>query len=277
MKHLALPFTWAWGELREKLDVRATVKEIKSMWAKYGWRFGAFAVAWEIFEDVICPAIAWKLGFPWLAPLFWIFHFEPLSYPAAFWCFRTYDRFMGREPWDPPRYAKSQYHRSTLKVLTHEIPVILATVAMALLGISTTITVTYAVLMLAAGFFHERIWHDTNYGINIATDMVDDKRNRAKTGTFRVLSISLLGMAFCTLTPYPLFLFLLVEAFMAVAYYVIEWGWSKSAYGIEFKPEFYTQNEGGVSGVREGVVRGHEEAHPTSEALAPHAALLVSG
>lgn len=245
MKYLLLPFTWAWGELREKLDVRNTVREIKALWAKYGWRFGVFAIAWELFEDGVLPYIAWKLGFPWLAPLFWIFHFEPLSYPAAFWCFRTYDRIRGREPWDPPRYAKSQYHRTTFKVLTHEVPVIASAIVMTLVGIPTTITVTYAVLMLAAGFFHERIWHDTNYGIDLETDLVDDKRNRAKTGTFRVLSISLLGMALCTVTPYPLYLFLLVEGFMAVAYYLIEHVWSKSLYGIEFKDEFFTQSDGG--------------------------------
>ncbi len=198
MKTFVRAFRWLLGEAWEKINVVGTAKELWALGKKHGMRFFIVAVLWELIEDVLFPILAIKAGMPALVPFFLVMHFEPLVYPAFFWAFRMWDRSQGREPWDPDRPAHSSYWRSAGKISVYMVAAsgwymsILTS-----LGHSPKIVFIFIALMGAFGFIHERIWHDSNYGIGDNgqgdPDHVFFRRVFAKTATYTVISTTILG------------------------------------------------------------------------------------
>lgn len=192
--HLAKIPAWLLAEAREKLDLRGTWAELQGLRQKYGRRFFVAAVAWEILEDGVFPAIAAWYGAYWLVPFFLVMHFEPLVYPLFFYGFRTYDRIRGREPWEPNRLGQSTSLRAGLQVLTYRLPAFcLFWAILSHIGVTFNVLAVYTVGMSLFGYVHDRIWHDSNFGIDVAVDKVRPARVIAKAVTYR--AISLLVMA----------------------------------------------------------------------------------
>ena len=67
-----------------KFDFRATIRELKHLGKVHGPRFLIYAVAIEVFEDVILPGFFILIGKPTLAPVALAFHMEPVAYPVYF-------------------------------------------------------------------------------------------------------------------------------------------------------------------------------------------------
>jgi hypothetical protein len=219
---------WLLKEAWEKINIVATWRTIKALGKKYGKRFFWAALIWEIIEDVVFPFIAWKMGVPELIPVFLVLHFEPIVYPAFFWGFKTWDRIQGKEPWEPDREAHSSHWRSVLKGLTLHMSV----TGWLSQAIPWKPLVILTVLMSFFGFIHERIWHDTNYGI-AGCDQVEFKRVLAKTGTYILIS---------TMTLYPLLKvtgshtiwqsLLMAQGITGTLYLILESVWAKSKWGV---------------------------------------------
>ncbi len=226
---------WAAGEVWEKINLPAVWRELRELGRKHGRRFFVAAVIWEIIEDGVFPLASWLLGVPELIPLFLIFHFEPIAYPAIFWLFRQWDRKNGLVPEHPERGAHSASWRSWVKALNFNIA------ATGFLGYSLVLTtdyasngmvLTYVGMMTLFSYVHERIWHDSNYGI-LDNDDVEPKRNIAKTATYRIVALMVM---------YPLMKVFMGGAdwtFMlcwhvgaALAYFGLETVWSKSQWGL---------------------------------------------
>lgn len=225
---------WAAGEAWEKINVLATWREIKGLGKKYGRRFVIGAVIWECIEDGLFPYLSWKAGMPQLIPLFLIFHFEPIVYPVMLWAFRTWDRYQGLEPWEPDRSAQSTNLRSLLKVLSFRTACLVpGTLLLVPLGLSLTLLAAYSLAMMAFGFVHERIWHDSNYGI-LPNDDVEHKRVIAKTLTYRATSAFIMVTAlFAALGTTPWVTILTYQVAMLGIQGVVEHWWSHNRYGIQ--------------------------------------------
>lgn len=225
--------TWAVGEIGEKLNFWGTAKELWALGKKHGMRFFIAAVLWELIEDGLFPYISWKMGVPELIPFFLIFHFEPVVYPAFFWFFRMYDRSRGREPWEPDRSAQSSYWRSTGKTLFYN----LATsgwlgMILASFGYKNKVMLFYIPLMTAFGFIHERVWHDSNYGID-QNDGVERKRILSKTFTYALVSTTIMGSMFkAAFTNVPWHILFGCQTVALAMYLAFELVWAKSNWGI---------------------------------------------
>lgn len=219
---------WLLSEAWEKINIAANWRRIKELGKKYGKRFFWAALIWEIIEDVVFPFISWKMGVPELIPVFLVLHFEPIVYPAFFWGFKTWDRIQGKEPWEPNREAQSSHWRSILKGLTLHLTVsgwLLHVVPAKPLAI-------LMVLMSLFGFIHERIWHDTNYGI-MGHDQVQYKRVLAKTGTYLLISTMSLYPLLKVTGATPLWRsLLLAQGITGVLYLLLESVWAKSKWGV---------------------------------------------
>lgn len=226
---------WAAGEVWEKINLPAVWRELKELGRKHGKRFFWAALIWELIEDGVFPLVSWFLGVPELIPLFLIFHFEPIAYPAIFWLFRVWDRKHGLVPEHPERCAHSASWRSWAKAFNFNVA------ALGFLGFmlvtntdysNNGMVLTYGGLMLLFSYIHERIWHDSNYGIK-PNDDVEPKRNLAKTVTYRIVAVMVM---------YPLMKAFMGEAhwmFMLCwhlgasgAYFGLETVWSKSQWGL---------------------------------------------
>jgi len=224
---------WLIHEAWEKINVVATWRQLKRLGKKYGKRFFWAALIWEIIEDVIFPFISWRMGVPELIPVFLVLHFEPIVYPAFFWGFRTWDRVQGKEPWEPNRDGYSSHWRSFLKGMIFHLSI---TGWLSHL-IDWKPLVIVAILMCLFGFIHERIWHDTNYGI-LGNDQVQFKRVLAKTGTYLLISTITFYSLLKVTGASPLWQSLLVSQGMTGALYlVLESVWSRSMWGV------YTQTK----------------------------------
>lgn len=228
-------FKWVLGEVWEKINIPATFREIKKLGRKYGPRFFWAALIWELIEDGLFPFLSWKFGMPELIPLFLIFHFEPIVYPIFFWAFRMWDRFRGREPWNPSRSAHSIYWRSIAKVLIYKMS---ATgwfvAAMISLHLSPKAIIVYVILTLMFGFVHERIWHDSNYGIR-EDDRVMMRRNLAKATTYRIVSMMIMYPLFRVMLGgnVPWNALIMCQVIGLVIYTGLEILWANSGWGIE--------------------------------------------
>lgn len=221
-------FRWLLHKVWEKVNVAATYREIKALGKKYGRRFFWAAIIWELIEDIVFPFIAWRCGAPELIPVFLVLHFEPIVYPVFFWAFKTWDRIKGREPWEPDRSAYSSHWRSVLKGLTFQLSILgwLSHV------IPWKALVVFAGLMSLFGFVHERIWHDTNYGIG-DLDMVRYKRTVAKTCTYLLISTVSLAPMLRISGVSPIWTSLLIaQGITGVLYLVLEAVWAKSLWGV---------------------------------------------
>lgn len=219
---------WLLAKLWEKVNLPAVYREIKALGKKHGKRFFWAALIWEAIEDIVLPFIAWLCGVPELIPVFLILHFEPIVYPAFFWGFKTWDRMHGREPWEPDRTAYSSHWRSVLKGLTFQLSI----TGWLTLVLSWKTLVVYTTLMSLFGFIHERIWHDTNYGI-LLDDVVQSRRALAKAGTYLLIS---------TMTLYPLLKvsgvhpiwgpLLMAQGITGALFLLLEAVWAKSRWGV---------------------------------------------
>jgi len=70
--------------VKSKLDIRNDYREIKALGKKYGPVFVAYAIAIEVIEDVILPAICIKMGKPEIVPIILAWHSEWFMYPLYF-------------------------------------------------------------------------------------------------------------------------------------------------------------------------------------------------
>lgn len=235
MKAIWSAIRWVFHEAWEKINVVGTYRELKELGKKHGRRFFIAAVVWELIEDVVFPFISWLLGVPELIPLFLVLHFEPIAYPAIFWGFRMWDRYKGREPWEPDRSAMSAYWRSALKVGVYNLAATgwFVTIFLAA-GISPWILAAYVGVMSAFGFIHERIWHDNNFGIR-PDDTVEMKRVAGKALTYRIVSLmTLYPLLKATQGDVPWTVLLICQAAGLVVYGVLETIWAKSPWGVSF-------------------------------------------
>lgn len=221
---------WMLKELWEKINIVSTWRNIKTLGKKYGKRFFWAALIWEVIEDVVFPFFCWLLKVPELIPVFLILHFEPIVYPAFFWGFKMWDRLQGREPWNPDRPAHSHHWRSILKGLT---------VQLSITGwlahfIPWKALLIFTVLISLFGFVHERIWHDSNYGIT-DTDQVRYKRSLAKTATYLIISSFVLFPLLRVAGVKPIWpTFLIAQGITGFLYLILEIVWAKSMWGIKF-------------------------------------------
>lgn len=225
---------WMAHEAWEKINVVNTWREIKELGRKHGKRMFWVALIWECIEDGLFPLLAWWFGVPALIPLFLIFHFEPIAYPAIFWGLRMWDRSRGRVPWGPPRPVQSSYWRTGTKMLTLQIAVSgwLAVLLFVTLGGFHALFPFYLGLMTVFCFIHERVWHDSNYGIQ-TNDQVDLKRTLAKAATYRVVSALVFYSALSAMIePMPWGLYLAYQGVELVVYLLLELVWSRSTLGL---------------------------------------------
>jgi len=233
---------WALGEVWEKVNVLGTWRSLRDAGRKYGVRFLIAAVIWELIEDVLFPILSWWAGAPQLIPVFLIFHFEIITWPIFFWAFRTYDRLKGREPWEPERPAMSSHLRSAVKVGVYQTAVA-GWVWAFLLNCQANCEPknfvaagVFVGLMSLFGFIHERIWHDSNYGIQ-TNDTVGFRRLLAKTATYCGVSFfvlySVLRAAYETV---PWGNLITYQTVATVSYFVLESVWAKSVWGITLCP-----------------------------------------
>lgn len=234
---------WMAEEAWEKINLPAKWREIKETAREWGPRFIVVAVVWEIIEDGVFPLLSWWFGVPWLIPVFLIWHFEPVVYPVFFWAFRTYDRIMGRTPWEADRPAYSSHWRTAAKVGVYRACSIGGLLAFEFyLGVTPWLLLAYILIMTGFNFAHERIWHDSNFGIVVETDAVQMKRVVAKAITYRTVSTLLLaGALAATIDPTPWGALAVYQAVMMILYLGLETAWSKNDMGI---------TQGAVSGAR---------------------------
>jgi len=225
---------WMVKEAWEKINLRAKWREIVDTGKEWGLRFVIVAVVWEIIEDGLFPLLSWWLGVPWLIPVFLVWHFEPVVYPVFFWAFRTYDRAIGKIPWEADRPAYSSHWRTALKVLVYRVGSVGGLLAIEVyLETPPLLLLAYILLMTGFNFVHERIWHDSNFGIIVETDQVQMKRVVAKAMSYRTVSVLLLGGALAaSTTPTPWGALALYQASMLGLYLSLETAWAKNSIGI---------------------------------------------
>lgn len=224
---------WVLNEAWEKINLPAVWRELRALGKKHGRRFFVAALLWEIVEDVVFPFLSWLFGVPELIPLFLILHFEPIVYPAFFWGFRMYDRAKGRVPWEPDRGAQSSYWRSAGKVLVYKIAATGWFVAILMgFGLRPSALIAYVGLMAAFGFVHERIWHDSNYGIQ-PDDSVEGRRVFAKAATYRIVSVMILYPIFrVSFGSVPWAAVAACQGAGLLLYLALEAVWARSDWGV---------------------------------------------
>lgn len=219
---------WILKELWEKINIFHTYRAIKNLGKKYGKRFFITALIWEAIEDVVFPLLSWHFGVPGLIPVFLILHFEPIVYPIFFWAFRMWDRFQGKEPWDPNRSAHSHHWRSAVKVIIFQV----ATTGWLSHLMKWKMLIIFAILTGLFGFVHERIWNDSNYGI-LPNDTVQNKRVLSKTATYSlVTSFTLLSLLHVSKQTHLLRQFILAQLILTLLFLVLEKVWAKSMWGV---------------------------------------------
>lgn len=230
---------WVLGEVWEKVNVVAMWRELKALGRQHGKRFFWAALIWECIEDILFPFLSWLAGVPELIPLFLVMHFEPIVYPAFFWAFRQWDRRKGLIPEHPERPNHSASWRSWAKTLNYNVT------SLGFLGFmlvtqtdykNNGMVLTYGFLMTLFGYVHERIWHDSNYGIR-PDDTVETRRNIAKSATHLVVAVMVmypLMKAFMGTVPWTFLLLWQVGA--ALVYFGLETVWSKSLWGLQQTP-----------------------------------------
>ncbi len=70
--------------IKEKTDIKKQYREMKALGKKHGPVFMAYAIAIEIMEDVVLPAILTKMGHPEFTPILLAWHSEWFMYPLYF-------------------------------------------------------------------------------------------------------------------------------------------------------------------------------------------------
>ena len=225
--------SWVAEEAWEKINILGTWAELKRLGQKYGKRFFIAAVIWELIEDVVFPSIGAYFGMYWVIPFFLVMHFEPVVYPVFFYGFRTWDRIQGREAWEPDRHGMSTYTRAGLQVLTYRLPaLVIFYLLLYHLGVSFWALAAYTLGMSLFEFVHNRIWHDSNFGIDVPTDTVLPLRVVAKVCTYRVVSTLVMGSVFVGLSgdvPAEMWLY---QGGMFIFQLLLGFWWARSSYGV---------------------------------------------
>ena len=225
--------SWLAEEAWEKINVVETWQSLKALGKKYGKRFFIAAVLWELVEDVVFPSIAAYYGVYWLIPFFLVMHFEPVVYPLFFFAFRTWDRMQGKEPWEPDRLGQSTYTRAGLQMLSYRLPAfILFYILLANLGVTFWVLTAYSIGMSLFSFVHDRIWHDSNFGIDVPTDTVLPKRVVAKALTYRAVSLIVMSSVLLGIlgrVPGEMWSY---QGSMLILHIILGGFWARSAYGI---------------------------------------------
>ncbi len=72
------------GIIKEKTDIKKQYRDLKALGKKHGPVFMAYAIAIEIMEDVVLPAILTKMGHPEFTPILLAWHSEWFMYPLYF-------------------------------------------------------------------------------------------------------------------------------------------------------------------------------------------------
>jgi len=225
---------WALGEFLEKINIFETWRELKKLGVKYGRRFFIAAVLYELFEDVCVPILLYHLGFPELIPAVLILHGEPLVYPFIFFGFKVWDHYVRGLPWHPDRPFCSNGYRTAAKVASYRV-VALGAFGLVLwnLGLSLWLLTAYSLAMTFFGLVHERLWHDTNFGIVVATDQVRPKRVLAKTLSYRSVStLVMLGVFTALLGNVPWWPIISYQMTMFFGYLMLESFWARTDWGI---------------------------------------------
>jgi hypothetical protein len=224
---------WLAAEAWEKINIVGTVRAINGLRKKYGVRFMVAAVIWELVEDVLFPYLSYRAGHPELIPVWLVVHFEPVVYPVFFWAFRTYDRWRGREVPAPERPVVSSNLRSMSKVASHQlVSVALFWLLLARGAPTFTLLAVYTVAMTFFKFVHERIWHDSSWGI-LEDDSVQWRRVVAKVCTYRLVSISVMVMMFRALEGSVPSNVLLYQLYAFGISFGIEAWWKQSTWGLQ--------------------------------------------
>lgn len=224
---------WLMEEACEKLDLRGTWEELKELGKKYGKRFFIAAVIWELIEDVVFPAISAYYGIYWLIPFFLVMHFEPVVYPIFFFAFRTWDRMQGKEPWEPDRLGQSTMTRAGLQVLSYRVPAfVFFYLLLANLGVTFWVLTAYTLGMSFFSFVHDRIWHDSNFGIDVPTDTVLPKRVVAKALTYRLVSLIVMSSVLLGILGHVPGEMWAYQGVMLILHIILGDFWARSAYGI---------------------------------------------
>jgi hypothetical protein len=221
-------------EAWEKINVVQTWRDLKELGKKHGTRFFVVAVIWELIEDVLFPYLSWRAGVPELIPVFLVLHFEPVVYPVFFFAFRTYDRILGREPWEPDRLAQSALWRSGLQVLSHQLPAFaMLYVLLQHLDASMLVFAVFVTVMGLFGLVHDRLWHDSNFGIDVPTDTVQPIRVVAKVLSYQAVSaIVLVGLLYGLLGRVPSEMWAFQTCALTVHIAIAGW-WAQSSWGIQ--------------------------------------------
>ena len=189
---------------------------------------------------------------PELIPILLIFHFEVIAYPVAFCVFKEWDRIRGVTTMYPEgRHSWSTLSRSLAKVSIYMLAA--SGWAFIYMGQSPTLIdsifsssifsgfvfagLVFLFLMFTLGFVHERMWHDSNYGLR-ENDTVEFKRCLVKTGTFTGLgtltmfsALHITGLAMAPL------LFIVYHIVAAILYLGLEAVWSRSSLGVKHLKE----------------------------------------
>lgn len=185
------------GHLREKFDLAATWRGLLEIGRRRGRRFFVAAMLWELVEDIGFPALAIYCGHPWLVPVFLVLHFEPIVYPLFEFTFRTYDRLLGVAPWEPDRAWQSSHRRTAAKVLSHRlVSVVLFWIFLRRVDLGDMVLASYTVGMTLFAFVHDRLWHDSNFGIDPESDRVSLWRIFLKGCTYRCVSVVMMASMF---------------------------------------------------------------------------------
>lgn len=232
--HLFVALRWLISEVRDKLDLPAALRRLRTLGQRYGRRFFIAAIIWEAIEDGLLPLLCVHLGHPELVPLCLVLHGEPIVYPLLLWAFRTYDRIRGRLPWEPDRSAMSACWRSGAKVLLYRLAAFaLFWQLLAHLQLTPWLLTGYALVMTLLGYAHERMWHDSGWGIT-ADDQVLLRRTIGKAATYRGASFAVMAMVLAALVPsgVPWAALCAYQGAALAVHLVLEYAWSRSSLGI---------------------------------------------
>ena len=225
---------WLLGEAWERVNVVGTARGLVKMAKEQGLRFAIAAGIWEAIESLVIPGYFIARKQPLLAALFVVFHLEPIVYPVLIYGFRTWDRLLGRIPWEPDRAAMSSSFRSGAKVTLYRLAsFVLFLGVFSQVRMSQWVLGAYTVLMALFGYVHERMWHDVGWGIS-ADDQVETRRIVAKALTYRVVSaVLMLGVLKGVLGAVPWAAAACYQALALVLFAGLEALWARSSWGIQ--------------------------------------------
>lgn len=224
---------WLAGEVWERVNIVGTARGLTKLAREQGLRFAIAAGIWEFIESIVIPGYCLMHHQPVLAALFVVFHLEPIVWPLIIYGFRTWDRLLGRIPWEPDRTAMSSSFRSGAKVTLYRLAsALLFFAVMAQAKMPQAMLAAYTLLMTLFGYVHERLWHDFGWGIT-EDDQIETRRIAVKTLTYRAVSAALmLGVLKGVLGTVPWVVVAYYQMLALLLYAGLEAMWARSSWGI---------------------------------------------